>query len=80
MRSCGGHLLIFGIGAALYAKHIGTAGVKVAYNWTLLGTNGAMRKCFKQDNIENGLSSRILVAEMPDASCILARRPGCPEA
>ena len=42
--------------------------VKVAYNWTLLGTNGAMRKCFKQDNIENGLSSRILVAEMPDAS------------
>ena len=42
--------------------------VKVAYNWTLLGTNGAMRKCFKKDNIENGLSSRILVAEMPDAS------------
>ena len=42
--------------------------VKVAYNWTLLGTNGAMRKCFKSDNIENGLSSRILVAEMPDSS------------
>ena len=42
--------------------------VKVAYNWTMLGTNGAMRKCFKSDNIENGLSSRILVAEMPDAS------------
>ncbi|MBO4316591.1 MAG: DUF3987 domain-containing protein [Prevotella sp.] len=42
--------------------------VKVAYNWTLLGTNGAMRKCFKQDNIENGLSSRILVAEMPDSA------------
>ena len=42
--------------------------VKVAYNWTLLGTNGALRKCFKTDNIENGLSSRILVAEMPDAS------------
>ena len=42
--------------------------VKVAYNWTMLGTNGAMRKCFKQDNIENGLSSRILVAEMPDSS------------
>ena len=39
--------------------------VKVAYNWTMLGTNGAMRKCFKSDNIENGLSSRILVAEMP---------------
>ncbi len=42
--------------------------VKVAYNWTMLGTEGAMRKCFKQDNIENGLSSRILVAEMPDSS------------
>ena len=42
--------------------------VKVAYNWTMLGTNGAMKKCFKQDNIENGLSSRILVAEMPDGS------------
>jgi hypothetical protein len=27
-----------------------------------------MRKCFKSDNIENGLSSRILIAEMPDAS------------
>ena len=42
--------------------------VRVAYNWTVLGTNGAMRKCFRQDNIENGLSSRILVSEMPDAS------------
>ena len=42
--------------------------VKTAYNWTLLGTNGAVRKCFKSDNIENGLSSRVLVAEMPDAS------------
>ena len=42
--------------------------VNVAYNWTMLGTNGAMRKCFKSDNIENGLSSRVLVAEMPDAS------------
>ena len=42
--------------------------VKVAYNWTMLGTNGAFHKCFKQDNIENGLSSRILVAEMPDSS------------
>ena len=45
-----------------------SGGVKVAYNWTMLGTNGAMRKCFKSDNIENGLSSRILVAEMPDSS------------
>lgn len=42
--------------------------VRVSYNWTVLGTNGAVRKCFKTDNIENGLSSRILVAEMPDAS------------
>ena len=42
--------------------------VKVAYNWTMLGTDGALRKCFKSDNIENGLSSRILVAEMPDSS------------
>ena len=42
--------------------------VKVAYNWTMLGTYGAMRKCFKSDNIENGLSSRVLVAEMPDSS------------
>ena len=42
--------------------------VKVAYNWTMLGTNGAVRKCFKGDNIENGLSSRILLAEMPDSS------------
>ena len=42
--------------------------VNVAYNWTMLGTYGAMRKCFKSDNIENGLSSRVLVAEMPDAS------------
>ena len=42
--------------------------VNVAYNWTMLGTNGALRKCFKADNIENGLSSRVLIAEMPDAS------------
>ena len=42
--------------------------VNVAYNWTMLGTYGAMRRCFKSDNIENGLSSRILVAEMPDSA------------
>ncbi len=42
--------------------------VNVAYNWTMLGTDGTVRKCFKQDNIENGLSSRVLVAEMPDGS------------
>ena len=42
--------------------------VRVAYNWTMLGTNGAVKKCFKGDNVENGLSSRILLAEMPDSS------------
>lgn len=40
--------------------------VRVAYNWTILGTYGAFRKCFKAENIENGLSSRIMLAEMPD--------------
>lgn len=42
--------------------------VKAAYNWTALGTNGALMKCFKADNIENGLSSRMMLAEMPDGS------------
>ena len=42
--------------------------VKVAYNWSMLGTSGAVKKCFKGDNVENGLSSRILLAEMPDTS------------
>ena len=42
--------------------------VNVAYNWTMLGTYGAMRQCFKADNIENGLSSRVIVADMPDNS------------
>ena len=40
--------------------------VPVAYNWSILGTYGALRKCFCSDNIENGLSSRIMLAEMPD--------------
>lgn len=40
--------------------------VNVAYNWTILGTYGAFRKCMRQDNIENGLSSRLMIAEMPD--------------
>jgi hypothetical protein len=40
--------------------------VRVAYNWTILGTYGALKKCFKADNIENGLSSRVIIAEMPD--------------
>ena len=42
--------------------------VRVAYNWSILGTYGALRKCFKGDNIENGLSSRVIVAEMPDSA------------
>lgn len=42
--------------------------VEVAYNWTILGTYGALRKCFKTDNVENGLSSRLMLAEMPDNS------------
>ena len=42
--------------------------VNVAYNWTMLGTYGAMSRCFKADNIENGLSSRVIVADMPDNS------------
>lgn len=41
---------------------------EVAYNWTMLGTQGALNKCFKADNIENGLSSRVLVAQMPDSA------------
>lgn len=42
--------------------------VEVAYNFSILGTYGALRKCFKADNVENGLSSRIIIAEMPDAA------------
>jgi hypothetical protein len=40
--------------------------VKVGYNWTILGTYGALKKCFCTDNVENGLSSRMMIAEMPD--------------
>ncbi len=42
--------------------------VNVAYNFSILGTYGAMRKCFHGDNVENGLSSRIIIAEMPDSA------------
>ncbi len=42
--------------------------VSVGYNWTILGTYGALRKCFRGDNIENGLSSRVMLAEMPDST------------
>ncbi|MCH4147662.1 MAG: hypothetical protein LKG25_04690 [Prevotella sp.] len=40
--------------------------VTVAYNWAILGTYGALEKCFNHDNVENGLSSRVIIAEMPD--------------
>ena len=40
--------------------------VDAAYNWTILGTYGALAKCFQGDNVENGLSSRIIFSEMPD--------------
>lgn len=37
----------------------------VAYNWTILGTLGALSKCFNSDNVENGLAGRVMVARMP---------------
>ena len=43
--------------------------VKVAYNWTILGTPRTIRKMFSgrnESNAENGLSSRCMVSEMPD--------------
>ena len=39
---------------------------RVAYNWTILSTPGSLRKCFRGDNIENGLSGRMMLAELPD--------------
>ncbi len=39
--------------------------VDVYYNWTMLGTEGAVRRCFMNDNVENGLSSRMLMCKMP---------------
>lgn len=40
--------------------------VEVAYCWTILGTPGSVARCFRSDNVENGLSSRIMISEMPD--------------
>jgi hypothetical protein len=42
--------------------------VSVAYNFSILGTNGALRRCFMTDNVENGLSSRVIIAQMPDVA------------
>ena len=39
--------------------------VNVAYNWTVLGTLGAVGKCFKTDNVENGMGGRVLFSKMP---------------
>ncbi len=38
----------------------------VRWNWMVTGTWGQFNKLFRKDNIENGLSTRVLVAEMPD--------------
>ncbi len=43
--------------------------VKVAYSWTILGTPRTVLKMFKgknESNAENGLSSRMMISEMPD--------------
>lgn len=42
--------------------------VEVAYNWTIFGTDGAIQKMFKGENVENGLSSRILISTLQDTS------------
>lgn len=39
---------------------------KVAYNWTILGTPGSVKRCFKAENVENGLSGRMMMSEIPD--------------
>lgn len=39
--------------------------VPVAYNWTILSTPGQLRKCFNGDNVENGLSGRVMLSEIP---------------
>ena len=43
--------------------------VHVAYNWTILGTPRTVLKMFRgknESNAENGLSSRMMLSEMPD--------------
>ena len=43
--------------------------VNVAYSWTILGTPRTVLKMFKgknESNAENGLSSRMMLSEMPD--------------
>ena len=38
----------------------------VAYNWTILGTEESVMKCFNTDNAKNGLSGRMMLSEMPE--------------
>lgn len=40
--------------------------VNVAYNLTIMGTPGQIRRCFHGDNVENGLSGRVLLSEIND--------------
>ena len=40
--------------------------VEVGYCWSILGTPGSVAKCFRGDNVENGLSGRVMMSEMPD--------------
>lgn len=42
--------------------------VKVHYNLSLLGTFGGFKRFFGDENIENGLATRVMLAEMPDNS------------
>lgn len=52
-----------------YNSDVAESGMaRVNYNLTLMGTYGAFKRCFTDTNIENGLSSRFLIAEMPDYS------------
>ena len=44
--------------------------VRVAYNWTLLGTPRTIARMFQgrnESNVENGLSSRMMLSKMPDS-------------
>jgi hypothetical protein len=44
--------------------------VFVSYSWTILGTPRTVLKMFKgrnESNAENGLSSRMMLSEMPDS-------------
>lgn len=49
-------------------------GAKVNINYSFLGTYGAFQRMFSDGNVENGLSSRFMLAEMPDNSFAPIRR------